>query len=85
MIEIRLSDYAQKRLNRFKYINEYDIIECVEDNISEVSFQDFLEECDTAVNSEFYDEENKITIFTTIDDNEIIIEDIRRGKPQWMV
>ena len=83
-MEIRFSDYAEKKMNRFKYLNEYDVEDYVRDKVEEDSFQDFLEECYGAVNNEFYYEDYDVTIYSTVKSNIVTIDDVRRGKPDFI-
>ena len=80
-MDIVFSNEAQKNLNRFKKINEYDVEELVEEHISDDKFQDFLKEAHGGIYSNFYDEDNDVTIFTEINHShdELTVLGVRRG------
>ena len=76
---IKFSDYAEKRLNRFTRINQYDVEDFVENEVDE-EYEERLDECWSKMNCCFYNEEDKYTVFCSYDNNVMCIEDVRNGR-----
>ena len=80
-MKVIISEKAGKQINRFKYLTEYEVEEFILREIESEEFVDFLESCNSSICNEFYDKENKVTIFSEIDFNheELTVIEVRRG------
>lgn len=83
-LQIEMQESAYKCLNRFKDLSAFVVEDIVrEHTVNDEEFLDFLDQCNGPTCNNIYDKDENITIFTSIDDNTISIDKVKRGDKRF--